>query len=103
MGDRYFSYYPCPKCGAEIEEYDAPSCTMFVAVCDECDWRDPKDYFEVELDGYKGEPLGDIAWSSEKYAHIGPMLETEFAEKYPRRYAWWKEVQAKWQTEREEQ
>lgn len=90
MGDRYISYYPCPKCGREIEEYDAPSCTMFCASCDYCDWKDLRDYFEVLLEE-EGEPLGCIAWASEHYAHIGPMTKEEFAGKYPKRFSWWKD------------
>jgi len=47
MGDRYISYYDCPKCGEEVELYDAPSSVMYVAICDKCGWREPLNYYEV--------------------------------------------------------
>ena len=46
MGDRYIWYVPCPECEKEVEYYDAPSCLMYVAVCD-CGWREPKNYYEI--------------------------------------------------------
>ena len=48
MGDRTITYYPCPKCGKEMEEYDAPTCLMFVAVCEHCGWKDDRNYYEDE-------------------------------------------------------
>ena len=47
MGDRYLSYYPCPQCGKEVEECDASSSLMFIAICDACGWKDPRDYYEI--------------------------------------------------------
>ena len=48
MGDRITSYYKCPKCKTgEVEEYDAASSLMFVATCDNCDYRDDREYFEI--------------------------------------------------------
>ena len=48
MGDRITRYYPCPKgCGGEVEEYDASSSLMFVAICDKCWWKDPRNYYEI--------------------------------------------------------
>ena len=47
MGDRTTRFYEHIGCGGEIEEYDAPSCLMFVASCDKCNWKDPRDYYEI--------------------------------------------------------
>jgi len=30
MGDRYISYFSCPKCKTRVELYDAPSCMLYV-------------------------------------------------------------------------
>ena len=46
MGDRTITIRKCPKCGKDYEEYDAPSCMMFVGVCD-CGWRDKREYHEI--------------------------------------------------------
>lgn len=48
MGDRYFSYYPCPECGETVEEYNAPSCGMLVAICDKCGWKADNPYLEED-------------------------------------------------------
>ncbi len=47
MGDRTYWYEPCPKCGEQVEFYDAYSSLMFVAVCDNCGWKDDRDYYET--------------------------------------------------------
>ena len=47
MGDRFYSYYPCPVCGKEVEEYDAPSRGMLVAIC-ECGWKADNPYLGEE-------------------------------------------------------
>lgn len=46
MGDRTTTFYKC-NCGGEIEEYDAPSSLMFTASCNKCDFRDPREYYEI--------------------------------------------------------
>ena len=48
MGTRYITYYDCPECRAKdsVEEYDAASCVMFVAICEKCGWKDPRDYYQ---------------------------------------------------------
>lgn len=48
MGDRTTWNETCPECGAEngVEVYDAPSSLMWVRSCEECDWRDPRGYYE---------------------------------------------------------
>jgi len=46
MGSRTITRYPCPKCGKEVEEYDAPTCLMFVVICENCGWYDERDYWE---------------------------------------------------------
>ena len=50
MGDRYYSYEDCPKCGGKqtVEVYNAPSCYQFLRMCDECKWTDGLDYYETE-------------------------------------------------------
>ena len=48
MGDRTTTYLPCPKCGGETEQYDAPSSLMWVWDCDECGWRDDRTYYNTE-------------------------------------------------------
>ena len=47
MGDRTITYKICPECGKEYEEYDAPTCMMFIARCD-CGWIDKRGYRELE-------------------------------------------------------
>jgi len=47
MGDRTTTYLPCPKCGKESEQYDAPSCLMWVWICDYCKWKDDRNYYET--------------------------------------------------------
>jgi len=47
MGTRTITYYPCPECGEEYEEYDAPSSMMFVGICEKCGWQDPRRYYQV--------------------------------------------------------
>lgn len=49
MGDRYYSYEKCPKCGETYELYDAPSSLMYVGICDNCGWSESKDYYELDL------------------------------------------------------
>lgn len=51
MGDRTITYRKCPKCGKEVEEYDAPSSLMFVAVCENCGWYDERGYWEKIING----------------------------------------------------
>lgn len=48
MGSRYLQYYPCPisSCNGIVEEYSAPTCLIFVAICGKCGWRDPREYIE---------------------------------------------------------
>ena len=46
MGDRTWWYEKCPKCGEEIEVYDAPSCLQFSREC-QCGWTDGLDYYEA--------------------------------------------------------
>jgi len=94
MGNRYYTCFPCPKCGKEVEQYDAPSSCIFSALCS-CGWRDERDYFSV-LVHVDGEDLldHDIVWRTwweapkrEQAAHIGPMTEQDFENKYPKRFA----------------
>ncbi len=47
MGDRTTTYLSCPKCGAETEQYDAPSSLMWVWNCEKCGWKDDRDYYEI--------------------------------------------------------
>jgi len=46
MGDRTMWTAKCPKCGKDVEYYDAPSCLMYGTSC-ECGWRSPYDYYEI--------------------------------------------------------
>lgn len=48
MGDRYYSYYNCPKCGEKngVEIYDAPSCLQYLEACQYCDYKVDLDYYE---------------------------------------------------------
>ena len=46
MGDRTYTFYPCPKCGKEIEKYDAPSCLLWINMCESCGWSDGLSYYE---------------------------------------------------------
>lgn len=49
MGSRSITYYSCPKkCGGMVEEYDAPTSLLFVAICDKCHWQDPRYYIEYK-------------------------------------------------------
>jgi hypothetical protein len=47
MGDRTMWTDVCPSCGAEVDYYDAPSSLMYGAVCDNCGWCEPLDYWEI--------------------------------------------------------
>lgn len=47
MGDRTTTYSPCPKCGKEMETYDAPSCLMWSEHCDHCGYDDGLNYYEA--------------------------------------------------------
>ena len=47
MGDRTTTYSPCPKCGKEMETYDAPSCLMWSSNCGHCGYDDGLDYYEA--------------------------------------------------------
>lgn len=47
MGDRTTSFVPCPKCGKETDQYDAPSSLMWCWSCESCGWSDPRDYYEA--------------------------------------------------------
>jgi endogenous inhibitor of DNA gyrase (YacG/DUF329 family) len=49
MGDRTTWWGPCPKCGKEIEWYDASSSLLYGANC-ECGWADPLHYYEISDD-----------------------------------------------------
>jgi len=48
MGDRTTTYLPCPNCGKESEQYDAPSCYMWSWNCEHCGWKDLRNYYETE-------------------------------------------------------
>lgn len=48
MGDRYYSYLDCPKCGSEYELYDAPSSLLYSGVCGRCGWSEPREYYETD-------------------------------------------------------
>lgn len=48
MGDRTWCYLPCPQCGAETEQFDAPSSLIWAWNCDACGWSDKRSYFEVD-------------------------------------------------------
>lgn len=48
MGDRTISTIPCPQCGKDSELYDAPSSLMYEHSCSHCNYRDPREYFEVD-------------------------------------------------------
>ena len=48
MGDRTTTYFPCPKCGKEVEQYDAPSSLIWSCYCESCDWKDDRDYYEMD-------------------------------------------------------
>lgn len=48
MGDRITTYLPCPKCGKESEQYDQSSALTWVWICDNCGWKDDRDYYETE-------------------------------------------------------
>lgn len=49
MGDRTTRWYKCPHCTTgEVEEYDAPSCLLFTATCNSCDFFDKREYFEID-------------------------------------------------------
>ena len=51
MGDRYYYYSDCPKCGAKqgLETYDAPSCYQYVVSCEVCGWvdRNSPNYYDI--------------------------------------------------------
>lgn len=49
MGDRYTWWQKCPneECKGEVKYYDAPSSLMYVGTCDTCNWREPRDYYEI--------------------------------------------------------
>ena len=47
MGDRITTYLPCPKCGKESEQYDAPTCLLWSWTCEHCGWSDKRDYYEI--------------------------------------------------------
>jgi hypothetical protein len=47
MEDRTYSYSPCPKCGKEMETYNAPSCLMWSSRCNSCGYDDGLDYYEA--------------------------------------------------------
>ena len=46
MGDRTTTILPCPKCGKESEQYDAPSSLIWNWDCEHCGWKDDKHYYE---------------------------------------------------------
>ena len=46
MGDRTITIKKCHKCGNDYEEYDAPTCMMFVGICD-CGWKDKRKYYKT--------------------------------------------------------
>jgi len=50
MGDRLIYYKDCPKCGKEngIEVYDHPSALMYVAICENCGYKEDLDYYELD-------------------------------------------------------
>lgn len=74
MGNRYITFYPCPECGKEVEEYDAPSSNMFVVICS-CGWHDTRQYFEVIH--YHTEDCIGLSHCP-KYDQFGPITEQEF-------------------------
>ena len=47
MGDRTWWYQLCPKCGEEVEVYDAPSSLLWSCTCDKCGWTDGRGYCET--------------------------------------------------------
>lgn len=47
MGDRITTFLPCPKCGKETEQYDASSSLLWVWNCENCGWKDERDYYEL--------------------------------------------------------
>ena len=49
MSDRCYSYYPCPECGKEMEEYNQVGAILHVARCYNCGWDDGLDYYETSL------------------------------------------------------
>lgn len=48
MGDRYYSYLDCPKCGSEYELYDAPSSLSYSGVCGKCGWSESREYYKTD-------------------------------------------------------
>lgn len=48
MGDRTTRYLPCPQCGGNSEQYDAPSSIMWVWSCHDCSWKDDHEYYETD-------------------------------------------------------
>ena len=50
MGDRTYTHYDCPKCGAKngVEIYDAPSCLLYVEACQHCDFKVDLQYYETD-------------------------------------------------------
>jgi C4-type Zn-finger protein len=51
MGDRTITIGKCPKCGKDMEWYDAPSSMMYGGMCDSCGYRDPQDYYYTDDTG----------------------------------------------------
>lgn len=47
MGDRTWWDEECPKCGAIIEVYDAPSSLQWCKICEKCGYDDGQDYYEI--------------------------------------------------------
>ena len=47
MGDRTWWVEKCPKCGADIEVYDAPSCLQWCCHCTKCGYDDGLNYYEA--------------------------------------------------------
>jgi uncharacterized protein (DUF983 family) len=67
MGDRYYRYFPCPECGKEVEEYDAPSCLQHSSHCDACGWDDGLNYYEDVI----GDSIDIVMCSEEKAIEEG--------------------------------
>ena len=87
MGDRYYSYEKCPKCGETYELYDAPSSLMYVGICENCNWSDPKDYYELgEHEVALMTPEEYQAWEKENGRKAFNMMSNEEFEEYRKRY-----------------
>jgi hypothetical protein len=50
MGNKRIWFENCPHCTQEMECYDSPLSLIWSRQCEECGYRDDRDYYET-LDG----------------------------------------------------